>query len=161
MNRTLHCLSRPECPEVRNWHLNWDMVSDLPEPQIYPESVELLQQDRPVSSVHMIEKGIVKLVHLRADGRAVIAGMRTSGSLLGAAEVLIGECSPTTAVTLVPTSTRRISAKTFTALSMNNLAFSACVNNTLGREAYMETIHAIELAACSAPGSASCVFSST
>jgi CRP-like cAMP-binding protein len=150
MGRTPNCLSKSRFAEIGIWYPNWNMIGALPETQVYPGGMELLRQDHPVSSVHVIEKGMVKLVHLRADGRTVIAGMRTSGSLLGAAEAILGASSLTTAVAVVPTSTRRISAKTFTALLMNNPTFSACVANTLGHETYMETIHAIELAACPA-----------
>jgi CRP-like cAMP-binding protein len=123
-----------------------NLASELPEFLIYPAGVELQRQACAVVSVHLIEVGIIKLVHVDAAGREVIAGFHPRGYMLGAAEALLGECSPATAVTMVPTSTRRIPTRMFTNLSASNPVFAACVSQVLARNAHVEIIQAIRLA---------------
>lgn len=81
--------------------------------QIYPSGTELFQQGQPVRIVYLIQEGVVKLTRTSEDGREVIAGLRYSGWMLGAAAAILQRASAVTAVTATRCKARAIAAEDF------------------------------------------------
>jgi len=79
------------------------------------------------------------------EGKAMICGIHTAGSVIGAAEAVLGQPSPTAAITVVPTSTSRLCVAEFRRLVTEDLAFSAAVLQAVSRDAHEATREAITL----------------
>src|SRR5712672_1345121 len=66
----------------------------------YPVHVQLFTQGEVAECVYLISSGIVKLSCVEASGKEVIVGLRCSGWLLGATQIILNEVYPVTAATL-------------------------------------------------------------
>jgi CRP/FNR family cyclic AMP-dependent transcriptional regulator len=130
--------------------IDWNGFRGNSAPLVHPQGAELLQQDCTIRAVHLIHDGMVKLLHLTSDGKAVIVGLRTSGSLLGAAQALLGQPSPLTAVAAVRTETSIIPTGRFRDLFAADAAFCASVGKAISQNAHQDTMLAIELSSCDA-----------
>ena len=75
-----------------------------------PAGTLLLRQDAPVSTVYLIEHGIVKLARCEADGDCTGVGLRYPGWLVGAAAAVLDLPTPAEARTLTPGTLRIIPA---------------------------------------------------
>ena len=124
--------------------VDWDGFRRDSAPQTYPAGVELLQQDRPVGAVHLINRGMVKLLHLTRDGNGSIVGLRPSGSLLGAASALLDLPSILTAVTTARTDTSIIPAGRFRELIALGPIFCAGVCKAIALDVSRDAMLAIE-----------------
>jgi CRP-like cAMP-binding protein len=93
----------------------------------------------------LIEKGIIKLIHLDEEGREMIVGLRFPRWLLGAASVILQEACLVTAVTLTPCRLRRIRAAGFLHLARTSVDASWAVNHMLSREVYDQVAHSCGL----------------
>jgi len=79
----------------------------------YPAGLTLFQQGAHLHEIYFINRGLIKLLHLDAEGRELIVNLRYPGCLLGAASVLLLRPCPVTAVTVTPCSLQRVSAADF------------------------------------------------
>jgi CRP/FNR family transcriptional regulator len=104
--------------------------------QIYPAQVVIFKQDTPANAVYLIERGLVKLIRVAPNGRHVIIGLRRRHWLIGAPAVLLGKPYSFTAVTLFPSSLRRIPAKDFLDLANMNGQFSWHLHRLLSQEIF-------------------------
>lgn len=92
--------------------------------QTIPANTWLFRQGEPLRDIFLLEKGLVKMTRLEANGREVIAGLRFAGSLVGAASVMAGNPALMTAITSIECEVARLSAKDFLKLEQMNAKFS-------------------------------------
>lgn len=119
-------------------------------PHVYPVATELFQQGTLAQEVYFIDRGAIKLVHVNDNGKEVIIGLRSSGWLLGAPEVILNEPHPATAVTLTRCNLYRISSETFRLLAKTNASLSAYLQQVYSREVYEQMMRIAERECCSA-----------
>ncbi|MFB3778569.1 MAG: Crp/Fnr family transcriptional regulator [Bryobacteraceae bacterium] len=72
----------------------------LPPPETYHAGIDLCAQGKPAKSVCYVVEGVVKLTHVRADGRQIILDLTFPGELIGADAALLGEECLETATTV-------------------------------------------------------------
>jgi len=129
------------------------LIKDLLDPllpQVYPVATELFQQGTVAKEVYFIDQGAIKLVYVDANGKEVIIGLRSSGWLLGAPEVILAEAHPVTAVTLTRCCLYRVNSETFRLLSKHNASLSTYLQQVYSREIYRQMMRIAELKCCSA-----------
>jgi CRP-like cAMP-binding protein len=81
--------------------------------QLYPPNTEVFHQDTPANAVYLIERGLVKLSWVGADGQEMILGLRRRHWVAGAPSALLESHFTFTATTLMRCSLRCISVKGF------------------------------------------------
>lgn len=112
-----------------------ETIEEVGPPQRCPATVELYRQGTAATDVYFVESGLVKLVRSERDGQELITDLRFPGYLLGDASVISNRPHPLTAVTLVETCVRRISARAFCRLIRANERFAWGVRQMQSREA--------------------------
>jgi CRP-like cAMP-binding protein len=80
--------------------------------ELSPSTV-LFYQGSSANEVFCIEKGLIKLIRMNEDGEELVIGLRSKGSLLGAASVIVQELHPITAITVTSCTLSRIPADLF------------------------------------------------
>ena len=132
-----------------------DFIPLRPEPKLaerfadyqqYPAETVLQRQGYAVASVHLIEEGLIMLAHADPSGHEAVAGIRLQGTILGAAEALVGACAPAAAVTMVPSTTRSMPARVFCGRVTQDASFAACVLRALARENLCQMMQVVERA---------------
>lgn len=98
-------------PQQRQWSAH-SLISK----EILP-STTLFVQGAPSGEVIYLERGLVKLIRLNENGQDFGIGLQSSGSLLGAASVIVQEPYPSTAVTVTKCVLIRIPADLFLELA--------------------------------------------
>lgn len=78
-----------------------------------PPAVEFFRQGAPATEIYLLDRGAVKLIHLTADGRELIVGLRFSGSVLGLPPAVLAEAHPASGITLTRCSFRRVAICAF------------------------------------------------
>ena len=121
-----------------------------PVSQVYPIATELFQQGTLAQEVYFIEKGAIKLVHVNPNGKEVIIGLRSSGWLLGAPEVILNQPHPATAVTLTRCYLNRVASETFRLLAKHNTSLSAYLHQVYSREVFEQMMRIAERECCTA-----------
>lgn len=116
----------------------------------YPRGTELLQQGEPVRDVYFIESGFVKSVYLDRNGIEIIVGLCLSGSMVGAASVIVQQPSPVTVATVNRCQLCRTTAKEFLRLVKTNLQFAWYLQQEQSREIYRQVFRNVELGCHSA-----------
>lgn len=114
-----------------------------------PAGTLLLHQDAPVSTVYLIEHGIVKLARCEADGAHTGVGLRYPGWLAGAAAVVLDLPAATEARTLTPGTLRIIPAAVVIQKLRTDLHFAWLITEMLSREVYEQTSQVAALGALS------------
>ena len=154
-----HALEEPE--SLAFAFADGDLIPLRPEPKLveqfadyqqYPAGTVLQRQGYAVASVHLIEEGLIMLVHGDPSGHEAVAGIRLQGTFLGAAEALMDACAPATAVTMLPSTTWRMPARVFCGHVSQNIAFSAAVLRALARENLCQMMQVVERASLPAAG---------
>jgi CRP-like cAMP-binding protein len=84
----------------------------------------LVHQNQRADSVHLIRSGLVKLTRNTDGPRAMIMGLRGTGSLLGIQAALLRIPQPLTVVALVPCRVTRLRVKEFENLLHQDQDFS-------------------------------------
>jgi CRP/FNR family transcriptional regulator len=102
----------------------------------YPAGTVLSQQGSLPGEVVTIERGIVKLIRLNEYGQKTIVGLRSRGSVLGAASIIMQRPHPVTVVTMTACSLRRIPLKMFLELARTDPKLSWYLHQAHSREAY-------------------------
>lgn len=111
----------------------------------YPEGVELFQQGSQVKEVYLAEKGLIKLKRLDEEGHELIIGLRATGSILGAAAIIIGKPHPFSAVTLTRCRLLCIPVATLLALAKGGNEFSWYLHQLHSQEVYDQASQLIGL----------------
>jgi len=88
-----------------------------------PPASSLFFQGNPPQEAFYIDRGLIKLTHLDQNGQEMVVGLRTKGSLLGAASVIVQEPSPVTAITVTNCSLICIPADLFLRLAKTDEHF--------------------------------------
>ena len=152
-------------------HVNWKQVSDLvlslnsqdavtgssgasPAALVtspgYPPDVTLFRQGAQPQQVFFIERGLVKLNRVEQDGQQIIVGLRSSGWILGASEVILQKFSPVSATTLTDCNIRMISAEAFRHLLKTDVQFSWHIQYSQSRETHEHITRIAQLSCMSA-----------
>lgn len=100
----------------------------------------LFHQGFHVPEVFLIDWGIVKLTRITEDGREMIVGLRSRGSLLGAASVIVQRPHSTTAVTLTDCSLYCVDRDTFLDLVRTDSQFGWHLQETHSREVHDQAL---------------------
>jgi CRP/FNR family transcriptional regulator len=84
----------------------------------------LFHQGDPIGDIYLLEKGLVKMLRLEANGGEAIGELRFRGTLLGAASALANAPAPMAAYTITECKVARMSVQAFLQLEQSNTAFS-------------------------------------
>lgn len=114
-----------------------------------PAGTLLLRQGAPVSTVYLIEHGIVKLARCEADGDHTGVGLRYPGWLVGAAAAVLDLPTPAEARTLTPGTLRIIPASVVIQKLRTDLQFAWLITEMLSHEVYEQTGQVAALGALS------------
>ncbi|MBI2686259.1 MAG: Crp/Fnr family transcriptional regulator [Acidobacteria bacterium] len=88
---------------------------------LYPKGTVLLRQGDTSNDVFFIRSGLVKLSRPEASGTEAIVGLRSSGTFLGAAELITGSAYQVTATVVIDCRLIRFSSSDFhTSLDTNS-----------------------------------------
>lgn len=90
----------------------------------YPTALKLFYQGASPNDAYFIDQGMVKLIHVGANGHELIVGLRTVGNMLGVSPVILGEAYPVSAITLTSCRLRRIPADVLQQVLAGNSAIS-------------------------------------
>jgi CRP-like cAMP-binding protein len=123
-------------------------IANAAPPRQFPVGTELFRQGFPAEEVLLLDEGVVKLIRLEDDGRQLIVGLHSAGSILGAAPVVANRCHPATAKTVTPCTVRHIPAFAFRQLLKSDPATSWHVHEMLSREVCEQAARLSELACC-------------
>lgn len=123
----------------------WDAPSEL-----YPPATRLFRQGSTGDAVYLIEEGLVKLTALQPDGQAVILGLLSKGTPLGAITVILEMIYVATAETLTACRARRIPADRFRHLLRTKPAVSWRYHRWCSREMHWSAAQQVALKTLSA-----------
>ncbi len=114
--------------------------------QTYPAKTVVFHQDTQPHAVYLVEHGLVKLVRVVANGQSLIVGVRRRHWMIGTPSVLLNQPYSFTAVTLVSSSLRCISAKDFLDLAKTNAHCSWYLHRLLAQQVFrqMKNVEAME-----------------
>jgi CRP-like cAMP-binding protein len=98
----------------------------------------LFSQGGPAREVLCVERGLVKLIRLGEDGQELVVGLRSQGSLLGAASAIVQESHPVTAVAVTGCSLRRIPTDLFLHLAETDRQFCWYLHQVHSREVHQQ-----------------------
>src|SRR5262249_27687394 len=90
--------------------------------ELPPASSLFLQGHQPQEAFY-IERGLIKLIRLSESGQECVIGLRSKGSLLGAASIIVEEPHPITAITVTNCSLSCIPAELFLRLAKTDEQF--------------------------------------
>lgn len=104
---------------VPNGHLSIPMNQS----QEFSPAMPLFAQGSPSCEVFYVERGLVKLIHQSDDGKESIVGLRSKGSLLGAASAIVHEPHTISAITVTRCYLKRIPTDMFLRLAKTDEQF--------------------------------------
>jgi CRP-like cAMP-binding protein len=113
--------------------------------QVYPPGVELFLQDSTPEEVYYIKSGLIKLSNMTKEGRELIVGLRSAGSILGVASVMLDRPHPLTAVTLTRCRIRRISAPLFLNHVRSDIGLSWQLHRLQSQELYDQVAQLVRI----------------
>lgn len=122
----------------------------LPRAQVYPPGVTLFRQGHPSEEVFLLEHGLLKLLRVESDGQEIMAGLRSTGWIVGAAAAILGRPYAVTVVTATPCRISRLGAREFREKLKCDAAFSLHVHEMHSREVYDDLMRLSDLATHSA-----------
>lgn len=114
--------------------------------QVYPAGAELFRQGDSAQEVYFIDSGIIKLVCLNEDGGQTIVGLRSRGSILGAAAVMVNKPHSLSAVTLSNCGARCFPAAGFRHLLQTDAEFTRLCFQSHSLEYYEQVANIARLA---------------
>jgi CRP/FNR family transcriptional regulator len=123
-------------------------VAQVARARHYSAGSDLFQQGFPAEEVVFLDDGIVKLIRLEDDGRQLIMGLRTAGSVLGVAPAVAERTHPATATTLTACTVRHLPASVFRQLLRSSHATSWQFQQMLSDEVCELAVRLSELACC-------------
>ena len=97
-----------------------ELVRNLPPHETIERGQILLEQDKPAHFVHLIQSGMVKLMHLNPEGTEQTIGLRSSGWYSGAVSVLMHAPSLYSVHAVTPCVVHAIPAEEFAGRLMQN-----------------------------------------
>ena len=92
--------------------------------QTIPANTWLFQQDDPLRDIYLLEKGLVKLMRVEANGQESIGEFRIGGAILGVVSALANAPAPLSAFTLTECKVARMTVTDFLHFVQSNRAFS-------------------------------------
>jgi CRP/FNR family transcriptional regulator, dissimilatory nitrate respiration regulator len=103
-----------------------------------PPSTTLFLQGNPPREVLYIERGLVKLIRLSESGQELAIGLRSQGSLLGAASAIVQEPYPFTATAVTSCTLSRIPADIFLHLAKTDEQFGWYLHEIQSHEVHLQ-----------------------
>lgn len=128
----------------------WKAVSEISSLQVYSSSKVLFKQGFPAKEVYLIERGLIKLIHMSDDGQEIIIGLRPAGWMLGVTSVIARRPHTMTAVALTTCYLLKIPADTFRSRVKTDAEFSWNIHQSYNCEAYDQVVQLIGLKGFSA-----------
>lgn len=122
----------------------------LPVVKAYPPGVALFLQGNPPREVFFLEQGLLKLLRLELDGHELVAGLRATGWIVGAAAAILGRPYAVTAVTATTCRISRLGADEFRRKLIRDPALSWHVHEMHSRGVYDDLTRLADLATHSA-----------
>lgn len=116
------------------------------------EGEELIRQGGSPHGVYVIARGHVKLSSIDQDGRELIVGLRSEGSMLGACAVILHRVYRISATAITECALRYLSAELFNRLLTDDVEFSRLVRLDQSRECYGLVTNIAQLGCASAVG---------
>jgi CRP-like cAMP-binding protein len=117
-------------------HMRWASHS-VPSRE-FPPSSTLFLQGNPPREVFYIERGLIKLIRLSESGQELAIGLRSHGSLLGAASVIVHEPYPFTAITATSCAIHRMPADLFLHLAKTDEQFCWYLHEVHSHEIHLQ-----------------------
>jgi CRP/FNR family transcriptional regulator len=114
------------------WGDEWDAAYR----QTLPLGAVLYAQGDRVDRVLLIERGMVKLMRVSAGGHRMVAALRASGWVLGAAAAILGVTHRVTAEAATGVTVRAIDARDFLDICRRNPAVNTRVMRMLSQEVH-------------------------
>lgn len=124
--RQIYPLSRTPEPVPQTWPND--------RPKIRPAGSVLYGQGDSVDTVHLIERGMVKLARANGAGHRMVVAIRGAGWVLGAGAAALGVPHPATAETITETVVRSVDAGRFRQQLRQDPALSEWILRMLSRE---------------------------
>ncbi len=106
-----------------------------------PPATTLFFQGNSAHEVLFIEQGLVKLSRMNIDGQEMIIGLRSKGSLLGAAPVIVQEMHTATAITITRCTLRCFPADVFVRLAKTDGDFGWYLQQAHSLEVHQQVSH--------------------
>ncbi len=120
-------------------------IREVGSQQTISTGTQLFRQDDPIRDIYLLEKGLVKMTRVEANGQESIGELRFSGTLLGAASALAKVPVPLSAFTITECKIVRISVRNFLQLVESNAVFShellVFISEQKGEQAIRHTRH--------------------
>ena len=123
----------------------WTSMFRLAFPCDRASGMNLFRQGSPATDLYLIEKGLVKLVRLTDDAREMIIGLRSRGSALGAASIIVQKPHQVTAVALTDCRLRRVPLQLFLNLARTNPQISWFLLHDHSRKVYDQAAQLVGL----------------
>ncbi len=139
-----------DAASVPYFNEHWTSLYELSVARIYPAGEELFRQGAFPRGAYFIASGYVKLTSVDTDGRQLIIGLRSAGSILGAASVILEKSHPVSATTVTSCTLRYISSSAFISLLKEDAHFSWLVQLEQSRESYERITRIVQLGCGSA-----------
>lgn len=118
--------------------------------QSYPPGIPLLQQGMPLRDIHVLQSGLVKLVHTAATGNQLILGLCSSGDWLGLGAAAMEEPVSYSAITVNNSEVFRLSLPAYFDWLNADREFARQQHELLSQAMHWQMQHAIDLICASA-----------
>jgi len=122
-----------------------NLFCNLGQAREYPATTELFSQGSSVKEVFLIDKGMVKLTCLSEGGQELIVGLRSPGSVLGAASAIVQKPHSVTGVTLTVCHLYSIALDLFLHLTKADAQFCWYLHQVHSREVYHQASQMVAL----------------
>jgi CRP-like cAMP-binding protein len=104
----------------------------------YAPGKHLFLQGSSAKEVFFVERGLVKLIRLGEDGQGIIVGLRSAGSFIGAAAVIVQEPHPVSAITITSCNLSYIPVEAFLRLAKTDPHFCWYLHQVHSREVHQQ-----------------------
>src|SRR5262245_5916399 len=124
-------------------HNHWNAL--MMTPQEFPAATSLFFQGNPVREVICVVQGLIKLVRVSGDGQELIVGLRSTGSFLGAASLIVQKPYPITAITVTSCSLICLAAERFLRLARSDEQLCWDIHQAHSQEVHQQASQLVSL----------------
>jgi CRP/FNR family transcriptional regulator len=108
---------------------------------VCPPMTVLFHQGFPAHEAYLIDSGLVKLIRTGNDGEEMILGLRSRGSILGVASMIVQKPYQVTAITLSACELRRMPMKALFDIAETDPHLNWLLHQAQSREVYEQVGH--------------------
>lgn len=128
----------------------WTHLARLAPLLEYPARISLFDQETQASEIYLIESGLIKLIFAEPEDNELVVGLRTPGSMLGVASVILSKPYPFSAQTLTACKLRRLSGNLFLNLLKTNSEVGWYLHQAQSHEVYNQLTQLVGIGCLSA-----------